>query len=45
MEVVRLFPRIFNEEVNVGLKAVVSKEELKEVLVAFKKFKIPLPIG
>jgi hypothetical protein len=43
MKVIRLFPRLFDEEVNVGLEASVSKEELKVVLSSFKNAKSPGP--
>jgi hypothetical protein len=45
VKVVSMFPRFFDEEVNVGIEAIVSKEELKVVLSSFKKEKTPSPDG
>jgi hypothetical protein len=44
MKVVSMFPRFFDEEVNVRMEATVSKEELKVVMSSFKKVKIPGPM-
>jgi hypothetical protein len=41
VKVISLFPRFFDEEVNAGMEAVVSKEELKVLLSSFKKRKSP----
>jgi hypothetical protein len=39
------FPRFFGEDENISLIEEVSKEELKEVLHSFQKYKIPGPDG
>lgn len=39
MKVIRLFPKLFDKDVNAGLEVGVSREEINVILTSFKKDK------
>ena len=45
LEVINLFPRMIEEEMNTHLKVEVTEEELEKVVYSYQKGKIPGPDG